>query len=58
MTNAAPVSFGEIRSITWRALANANVTFTTLRTPNPRSSRTWVRSPVERLMISPDDIFR
>ena len=58
MTNAARVSFGEIRSITWSALANAKTTLTMLRTPKPKSMRTWVRSLVERLMISPEGIFR
>jgi hypothetical protein len=45
-------------TMTWSALANAKMTLTTLRMPKPSRSLTCWRSPVERLMISPDDIVR
>ena len=52
------MSLGFIVSMTSSALANANTTLTMFRTPKPNSIRTCWRSLVERLMISPDGIFR
>ena len=37
---------------------DANSTLTTLSIPKPNSRRTWARSPVARLMISPDESLR
>ena len=58
MTNAASVSLPDTLSMICSALANANTTFTTFSTPNPKSRRTCAKSPDERLMISPDDMVR
>ena len=58
VTKDARVSSPEMRAMTCRALANAKTTFTMFKMPKPKSIRTWTRSFVERLMISPADIVR
>jgi hypothetical protein len=58
VVNDTSVIFGEIASMTCSALASANTMLMMFITPNPVSSRIWVRSDVARLMISPADSRR